>query len=436
MLVMNGAAFRAIRLAVVAVIAFAGCGQTGAPASIPPGSSSVASASSSLTSPTTAASESSTTTSGSPVADKRSPIPVAGFVLDAGLTATDAHTIGSTILVLRSTRAWLTADGGTLTLQMEPRQGSPLENERIMLPDSQDARAVIGIGDQLALLTASQTSGARAALETLADELEAAGASVDLDTFGVRHGWTTLPSARGLSGGYTVSYTDGAHGYYLSVWPLEHPDGDIATILPTVFIRVVDGVRIAVPDVSPTDFPTTYWVQSGFLLSLNVTTSWSRFKDQVRPITGDVGRAVREQLQQGLDSGRVLGHVTIGDLTVERRSTPDSIGATCIRDTLGEAGCAGFGAVGSFAAVGLGTDWYIVAIVPRGEPTTTYRTDGALSFTHATDDSYDYAIAKVPPNVGSITVSYTTTGVAPGELTTTLVAPLTPFTFGDDNTAS
>ncbi|HRE02802.1 MAG TPA: hypothetical protein PLV68_15990, partial [Ilumatobacteraceae bacterium] len=82
-----------------------------------------------------------------------------------------------------------------------------------------------------------------------------------------------------------------------------------------------------------------------------------------------------------LDSTRLVDRADVGEFTVARRDGFEgSGGGVCLTTAAGETGCANFDAVGSFASVALDGQWYIVAVVPNTEPTTTFRTEPDLRF--------------------------------------------------------
>ena len=304
--------------------------------------------------------------------------------------------------------------------------------------ESQEASmsAVLDLGSsarQRAIVTANatyiltQSSGPEAEFELVSARLTRVDAfdavAEDLrNQDGVLSVEISSSSTSTVGTGYSLEYSNGVTTVTLAVNPIE-PGTNLAFSDPLaglVPIRIVNGQEAVLETYGSESQPQLRWIQDGVLVSL---VAPAELLDTLQPYVvkgvtqtfDDVDRSITEAV---LKSPAEVEAEVDGILVSKHPGADNSGGFLCGRSVRSsDATCAAFAAVGSLAVFNLDQQWYVVALVPSEKPTTTFRTQPAVTFTNVISGTWSVSLAKVPADVSSITLLYSTDGV-PSELST------------------
>lgn len=227
-------------------------------------------------------------------------------------------------------------------------------------------------------------------------------------------------STKGTIGpGYAVDYSTSRGSVSLLVYPISGQIDVAATTTSsaTSFVSFRDGLRYVEPVQVSGDLPQVRWVEGGYLLQLVGSNSFELANKTVH-YSGTLAE-LKASIDSGISAMPLTGTAELLGLRLDRHADREQIReGVCLTDSSGGSSCTEFAAVRSFAQVRLGDTSYLVAIVPEGKPTTQYRTDPRLRWSSATVNGSVYSIAEVEKGIGSVSLFYTTEGVAPIELET------------------
>jgi hypothetical protein len=317
--------------------------------------------------------------------------------------------------------------GGTLGVVDSVGGGKNVQIESIVADDSQHCRAAITLPDSTLALALSGTDGCKSTLEKLANAIIESPAdwtstmSREASDFVL-----TDASATSVGVGYALTYGVEGQQVTLIVNPVSGPVSlsSIDSVAALAFIqRDGQGEYLATHTYGSEPWRLV-WLQDGFLVQL---VGELDFVEAMRPlvtsIADDPVNYSERHLAMSISATADVDRASVaGFIMTRKEGPPGSSGGVCLADSLGTSTCAEFSAVGSLASLSLNGIWYLVAVVPRGTPTTTYRTTPELRSESGTGTEWIFSVAAVPSDVSGVTAYYTTTGVG-HELETTWQRP-------------
>lgn len=225
-----------------------------------------------------------------------------------------------------------------------------------------------------------------------------------------------------VGAGYALDYSNGSTTITLAANPIV-PGTALAFSDPLaglVPLRIVNGEE-AVLETSASDSPPQlHWIQGGVLISLVAPAALvgglQQYVVRAGAVTFDqVDRSINDSL---LGSSAVVESEVDGILLSKHLDSRNSGSFLCGKSVRSSSvACVPFAAVGSLAVFNLDKQWYVVAVVPTERPTTTFRTQPEVTFDTADSGGWSVSLAKIPADISSITILYSTDGVS-SELST------------------
>jgi hypothetical protein len=316
-------------------------------------------------------------------------------------------------------------DNALLVIRSEPNESSTADTiSKTITGEDGDRRVAIETAGTTYIVTQSNSRDSANVQDDVVGALTRAdGSSIEAAVLEALPTYKQTGSTSGpalAEPGYGVNYSNGVS---LAVYPVQ-PGAELAAIdnVATDFVQRANGAEWVVTHGFEVDPPQVHWIEGNHLLILTGLQAES-LRDSVVPITVEPVQYISERINDELSQSALVGKATVGTVELAKRSAfGDGQEAVCLTESEAKTECAQFFAVNSLASVSVSGDWYIAAVVPAQEPTTTYRTDPPLKFDSTTSDGWSWALALVPKGVDDVTVFYGTAGVET-DLTSTLQRP-------------